>query len=282
MINYSDDLSLDLVLKAMKLPSILEQYNEIVEIAEREKWDYSRFLKELLLIELEGRRKRKIERLLNQSHLPQEKQLSSFDLSCMPSKIRRIVPELCKGGFVSKAENVLAFGLPGRGKTHLICAIGHELIKNGIPVLFTSTQKLVSQLLRAKRDYELDLSIKKLSKFPVVILDDIGYVKQNRDEMEVLFTFLSERYESQSVMITSNLVFSQWEQIFKDPLTTAAAIDRIIHHSFILEIPETVKSYRMDEACKRLGLDPIKNKKDGETKVENKKNVDKKQELGKG
>ncbi|KPA11766.1 ATPase AAA, partial [Candidatus Magnetomorum sp. HK-1] len=159
MLSYNDDSSLDLVLKAMKLPSILEQYHEIVDFAERDKWDYTRFLKELLIIELEGRRQRKLERLLNQSHLPKEKKLSSFDLSCMPSKIRRIVPELCKGGFVSKAENVLAFGLPGRGKTHLICAIGHELIKKGIPVLFSSTQKLVSQLLRAKRDYELDLSI---------------------------------------------------------------------------------------------------------------------------
>jgi DNA replication protein DnaC len=175
----------------------------------------------------------------------------------MPTKIRRIVPELCKGGFVDKAENVLAFGLPGRGKTHLICAIGHELLKNEIPVLFFTTQELVSRLLRSKRDYELDLAIKKLDRFPVIILDDIGYVKQNREEMEVLFTFLSERYERRSVMITSNLVFSQWEQIFKDPLTTAAAIDRIVHHSFILEIPETVKSYRMDEACKRLDIKPV-------------------------
>ena len=167
------------------------------------------------------------------------------------------MPELCKGGFVDKAENILAFGLPGRGKTHLICAIGHELIKNEIPVLFFTTQELVSRLLRAKRDYELDLAIKKLEKFPVVILDDIGYVKQNREEMEVLFTFLSERYERSSVLITSNLVFSQWEQIFKDPLTTAAAIDRIVHHSYILEISETVRSYRMDEACRRLDIKPI-------------------------
>ena len=167
-----------------------------------------------------------------------------------------MVPELCKGNFVDKAENILAFGLPGRGKTHLICAIGHELIKKQIPVIFFSTQQLVSQLLRAKRDYELDLAIRKLEKYPVVILDDIGYVKQNREEMEVLFTFLSERYERKSVLITSNLVFSQWEQIFKDPLTTAAAIDRIVHHSFILELPESVNSYRMDEACRRLDIKP--------------------------
>jgi DNA replication protein DnaC len=208
-------------------------------------------------MELEGRRKRKLERLQKRSRLPREKTLSSFDLSRMPAKIRRLVPELCKGNFVDKAENILAFGLPGRGKTHLLCAIGHELIKKEIPVIFFSTQQLVSQLLRAKRDYELDLAIRKLEKYPAVILDDIGYVKQNREEMEVLFTFLSERYERKSVLITSNLVFSQWEQIFKDPLTTAAAIDRIVHHSFILELPESVKSFRMDEACRRLDMKPI-------------------------
>ena len=257
MKHHNGDPSLDMLLKAMKLPSILDQYREVAGLAERDGWDFVRFLKELLLIEFEGRRQRRLERLQKRSRLPKEKILSGLDMSRMPTKIRRIVPELCKGGFVDKAENVLAFGLPGRGKTHLICAIGHELLKNEIPVLFFTTQELVSRLLRSKRDYELDLAIKKLDRFPVIILDDIGYVKQNREEMEVLFTFLSERYERRSVMITSNLVFSQWEQIFKDPLTTAAAIDRIVHHSFILEIPETVKSYRMDEACKRLDIKPV-------------------------
>jgi len=255
------DPSLDMLLKTMKAPSILEQYQEVSDRAERESWDFIRFLKELVTIEVEDRRRRKLERLQKRSHLPQEKTLSSFDLSLMPDKIRRIVPKLCEGTFVDRAENVLAFGLPGRGKTHLICAIGHELVKREIPVLFFSTQELVSRLLRAKRDYELDLAIKNFDKFPVIILDDIGYVKQNREEMEVLFTFLSERYEHRSVMITSNLVFSQWDQIFKDPLTTAAAIDRIIHHSFILEITESVHSYRMEEACKRLGIKGVKDKK---------------------
>ena len=263
MRKHSGDPSLDTLLKSMKLPSILEQYREIVSIAEQEGWGFIQFLKELLSIEIEGRRQRKLERLLNRSRLPKEKTLSSFDMSRMPTKIRRIVPELCNGGFVNKAENILAFGLPGRGKTHLICAIGHELLKKEIPVLFFSTQELVSRLLRSKRDYELDLAIRKLDKYPVIILDDIGYVKQNREEMEVLFTFLSERYERKSVLITSNLVFSQWEQIFKDPLTTAAAIDRIVHHSFILEISDTVISYRMAEACQKLDIKPVESEKQG-------------------
>jgi DNA replication protein DnaC len=264
MTQHEGDPSLEILLKLMRLPSIREQYREVADRAQKEGWGFIQFLKELITIEVEGRRTRKLERLRKSSRLPKDKTLSSVDLSRMPVTIRRIVPELCKGLFVDKAENVLAFGLPGRGKTHLICAIGHELVKREIAVIFFSTQELVSRLLRAKRDYELDLAIKKLGKVPVIILDDIGYVKQNREEMEVLFTFLSERYERSSVMITSNLVFSQWEQIFKDPLTTAAAIDRIVHHSFILEIPESVNSYRMDEARSRLGIEVIENKKDGD------------------
>jgi DNA replication protein DnaC len=257
MTDHRGDPGLEILLKSLRVPTILEQYREMSDRAEREGWTFAQYLKELAELEVEGRRVRRLERLQKRSRLPKDKTLTSFDLSRMPVKIRRIVPELCAGGFVDRAENVLAFGLPGRGKTHLVCAIGHELIKKEIPVLFFSTQQLVSHLLRAKREYELDLAIKKLDKFPVIILDDIGYVKQDQEEMEVLFTLLSERYENKSVMITSNLVFSQWEQIFRDPLTTAAAIDRIIHHSFILEISESVNSYRMDEACKRLGIKAV-------------------------
>jgi DNA replication protein DnaC len=146
------------------------------------------------------------------------------------------VPALCEGGFVERAENVLAFGLPGRGKTHLLAAIGHELVQRGYAVLFTPAYRLVQRLLAAKRDLLLDRQLKRLDAYDAVILDDLGYIQQDREEMEVLFTFLSERYERRSVMITSNLVFSQWDQIFKNPMTTMAAIDRLVHHAIILEM----------------------------------------------
>src|SRR5690606_18873020 len=135
------------------------------------------------------------------------------------------------------------------------CAgIGHALIETGRSVLFIPTYQLVGQLLRAKRDYELERELRRLDRFQVVILDDIGYVQQSREEMEVLFAFLAERYERRSVMITSNLVFSEWGQIFKDPLTTAAAIDRIVHHSIIIEFGPQVTSMRAEEAARRNGL----------------------------
>jgi len=140
----------------------------------------------------------------------------------------------------------LAFGNPGSGKTHLLCAIGHELIEQGKRVLFIPCSQLVQELLIAKKELELTKKLKKLSKFDAVIIDDIGYVQQSREEMEVLFTFMADRYEQGSLMITSNLPFSRWEQIFKDPMTTAAAIDRLVHHSIILEL--NIDSYRMEQA----------------------------------
>ena len=196
------------------------------------------------------RAERRIERLLKRSELPEGKNLATLDQKLMPVKIRRQIPVLVEGGFVERAENVLAFGLPGRGKTHLLAAIARELvIQKGYAVLFTSTHRVVEQLLIAKRELQIEKMFKKLDRFEVVVLDDIGYVQQSREEMEVLFTFLSERYERRSLMITSNLVFSEWDKIFKDPMTTAAAIDRVVHHSVILELDG--ESFRAREAKQR-------------------------------
>jgi len=153
---------------------------------------------------------------------------------------------LLEGHFLKRSENILAFGLPGRGKTHLVSAIGHELILRGHTVMFTPAYRLVQNLLAAKRELKLDKEMRRLDRFEAVIIDDIGYVQQQQEEMEVLFTFLAERYERRSVLITSNLVFSQWDKIFKDPMTTAAAIDRLVHHCVILEL--TGPSYRTEKA----------------------------------
>jgi DNA replication protein DnaC len=200
-------------------------------------------------MEIADRRERKIRRLLKSSDLAAGKTLSTLDVKKLSSKVARALPQLCEGDFLNRAENVLVFGMPGRGKTHVVSAIGHELVQRGYSVLFTPTYRLVQKLLAAKRDLLLDRELSLLDRFAAVILDDIGYVQQSRDEMEVLFTFLAQRYERRSVLLTSNLVFSQWDRIFKDAMTTAAAIDRLIHHSTILEL--TGPSVRNEQARKR-------------------------------
>jgi DNA replication protein DnaC len=139
-----------------------------------------------------------------------------------------------RGEFLAGATNICLIGRPGTGKSHVMAALGRSLVENGHPVLFIPVARLVERLLEAKRDLRLARELKRLDNFECLALDDIGYVQHDRAEMEVLFSLLAERYERKSV-ITSNLVFSKWDQIFKDPMTTAAAIDRVVHHSIVLE-----------------------------------------------
>ncbi len=225
-----------MLLRSLKLPSFVASHEELAQQAERDGWPHVEYLGRLVELEISERRQRRIERLRKGSGLPEDKTIGSLKVEKLPPKVRRQVPALCEGGFIHRAENVLAFGLPGRGKTHMMAAIGHELVHRGYAVLFTPAYRLVQRLLAAKRDLLLDRELKRLDAYDAVILDDLGYVQQDREEMEVLFTFLSERYERRSVMITSNLVFSQWDQIFKNPMTTMAAIDRLVHHAIILEM----------------------------------------------
>lgn len=238
--------SLGIMMRSLKLPAFARYAEEIAQKAEREGWTFGRYLHHLAELEMHERRRRRIERLLNASDLPREKTLATLKRAKLPPKVAKTLPTLCEGAFVERGDNVLAFGLPGRGKTHLVCALGHELVQRGHRVLFTPTFALVQRLLAAKRDLRLEKELAVLDRFDAIILDDIGYVQQSRDEMEVLFTFLAERYERRSVIITSNLLFSEWDRIFKDPMTTAAAIDRLVHHSVILEM--TGPSVRADEA----------------------------------
>lgn len=237
--------------RTLRMPTAYQIVEETIATAQKENWSLETFLSELLEQEMEGRRLRRIERLKKAAHLPVEKTLAAFDQSRLPLEIRRLLPQLCTGEFVDRTENLLIFGLPGRGKTHFATAVGHELVNIGRSVFFTPTYRLVDRLLRARRDLELEFELRRLDRFEVLILDDIGYVQQSRDEMEVLFTLLAERYERRSVVITSNLVFSQWDQIFKDPMTTAAAIDRVVHHSIIIEFGKEMSSHRADQAALR-------------------------------
>ena len=228
--------TLEMMFREFCLPTFAARVGEMMQLAEAQNWGYRKLLQQLCEAEAADRRERRRERLLRESKLPSGKTIGNLEEGKLPAKVRRQLPTLLEGGFVERAENLLVFGLPGRGKTHFLCALGRELIlRHGQAIYFTPTFKLVQQLLAAKKELKLDAALKKLDRFDAIVLDDIGYTQQSREEMEVLFTFLADRYERRSVLVSSNLVFSKWDQIFKDPMTTMAAVDRLVHHAIILE-----------------------------------------------
>jgi DNA replication protein DnaC len=243
-------------LKELKLPTIREHFEPQADRAAKENLGYPQYLAELTGRECEARTQGRIRRLLRNSRLPAGKTWEAFEWSRVPLAVARQCQSLRDGSFLSRRENVLVFGKPGAGKTHVLCALGEQLVSRGRSVLFATCSLLVQDLLAAKRDLRLERFIRKLAGFEALVIDDLGYVQQSREEMEVLFTLLAERYERGSVLLTSNLPFSQWAQIFKDPMTTAAAIDRLVHHSVILEL--NVPSYRLETAqtAKKAAAEP--------------------------
>ncbi len=238
------------LLTQLNLTRMADVFADVALRAAKEGLSHEAYLYELARQEGELRTQRRTARLLRQSGLPAEKTFRTLSLSRLSPTLQLQLERLKSAAFLESATNVIAIGKPGVGKSHCLAAVGYEVIEAGYPVLWTPTSALVQRLLAAKRDLRLPQELAKLDKFACVILDDIGYVQHDRDEMEVLFTFLAERYERKSVMITTNLVFSEWERIFKDPMTTLAAIDRLVHHSVILDMM-SVESYRAEEASQQ-------------------------------
>lgn len=239
--------SLPILLRSLNLATMAREHEAALARAEAEDWGYARFLRHLVETEANERLRRRVERLLKESHLPASKTLASVDSAHLPDKVRRQLPTLLTGDFIRRGDNLLCFGLPGRGKTLFLAALCRELVQqHQLPILYTTAHRLVTELLIAKRDLKLERLISKFERFAAIAIDDLGYTQQSREEMEVLFTLLAERYEKKSVFITSNLVFSQWDQIFKDPMMTMAAVDRLVHHAIILEF--NGRSYRADQA----------------------------------
>src|SRR3984957_11184458 len=235
-------------LKELHLPAFRGSYEELARNAQQEGLGFEQYLLGLAERECQERRTKRVERLLSDSRLPLEKSWPALDLKRLPAKVVQQARTLLEGSFVDRCENVLVFGQPGSGKTHLLCAIGQELVRAGRKVLFRKCGLLVQELLAAKRDLKLPRVLKQMAGWQALILDDLGYVQQSREEMEVLFLLLAERYERGSVLLTSNLPFSGWEAIFKDAMTTAAAINRLVHHSVIIEL--NVSSCRAEQAKK--------------------------------
>lgn len=198
---------------------------------------------EVFEAEYDDRKQRRVERLLRASKLPPGKTLEALTESRLPKPLLAKMRELASGDFLDRAINVLCFGLPGVGKSHVAAALGHELVRRGRSVYFAPTYEVVQELLAAKRDLALPRALRKFDSFDLVVLDDLGYIQQSPEEAEVLFTLIAERYERRSLALTSNLVFSQWDRIFRNSMATAAAVDRLVHHAVVLEFAD-VQTFR--------------------------------------
>lgn len=238
-----ETVALPLLLKELCLSTIASLWEATLEEAEQNGWNYARFLATLCEHEVEARHQKRIQRYIKQSRLPQGKSLATLDFKHLKQINKAKIDDLAHNThWVRQAENLLIFGPSGVGKTHLAAAIGHALVEKGVQILFTSTTELVQNLQASRRDLTLPATLAKLDKYEVLILDDIGYVRKDDAETHVLFELIAQRYESGSLIVTSNQPFSEWDSIFATNSMTIAAIDRLVHHATILEINS--ESYR--------------------------------------
>ena len=245
-----DAQRLILILNDLRLPAIKQIWPDIAARADKEGWPAARFLAALAEHEVAERDRRRIERHLKEAKLPPGKTLDSFAFDAVPMISKAQVMAICAGdGWLEQGANLILFGPPGGGKSHLAAAIGLALIENGWRVLFARTSDLVQKLQVARRELSLEAAIARLDKYHLLILDDLAYVTKDQAETSVLFELISARYEQRSTLITANQPFGEWNRIFPDPAMTLAAVDRLVHHATIFEM--NVESYRRRTAVQR-------------------------------
>ena len=242
-----DAARLELLLTELRLPGVKLTWEKLAAQSDKEGWPAARFLAALAEHEVVDRQRRRMERHLLEARLPVGKTLAAFDFDAVPMVSKAQVMALAAGdAWLARGANILLFGPPGGGKSHLSAALGLALVENGWRVLFTRTSDLVQRLQVARRELALESAIAKLDRYDLLILDDIAYVARDQSETSALFELISARYERRSMLVTANQPFGEWGKIFQDSAMTLAAIDRLVHHSTILEM--NVESFRRKAA----------------------------------
>lgn len=257
--SHNTTATLPLLLKRLGLPSMYTHWEEQAGIAQEQHWSYAQYLTVLSNMEATQRQQNRILRHIKESKLPVGKTLDRFDFKANPSLNAAHIIALAENtSWVTQAQNLLIFGPSGVGKTHVAAAIAYRMIEQGLRVLFISSMELVQKLQEARIRYKLADMLAKLARIPLLILDDLGYVKKGEAETSVLFELIADRYESHSIVITSNQPFSAWDQIFPDNMMAVAAIDRLVHHATIINIEGD--SYRRQASQQRSCIDVINKK----------------------
>jgi DNA replication protein DnaC len=248
--NAIDAARVELLLSELRLPGVKAMWPKFAAQSDKEGWPAARFLAALAEHEVADRSRRRIERHMAEARLPAGKTLAAFDFDSVPMISKAQVMALASGDvWLKTGANLLLFGPPGAGKSHLSAALGLVLVENGWRVLFVRTTDLVQRLQVARRELALETAIDKLDRYDLLILDDIAYVTKDQAETSVLFELIAARYERRSLLITANQPFGEWGRIFPDQAMTLAAIDRLVHHATILEM--NVESYRRKAALDR-------------------------------
>lgn len=245
-----DTARLALLLAELRLPAVKLVWADLAAQADKEGWPAARFLAVLAEHEIAERSRRRIERHLTEAKLPPGKTIDTFDFEAVPVVSKAQVMALAAGdAWLNRGANLILFGPPGTGKSHLAAALGFALIENGWRVLFARTTDLVQRLQIARRDLALEAAVAKLDKYHLLILDDLAYITKDQAETSVLFELIGARYERRSLLVTANQPFGQWGKIFPDQAMTLAVVDRLVHHATIFEM--NVESYRRRTALER-------------------------------
>jgi DNA replication protein DnaC len=232
------------LLKQFKLPDIYEKYDEEVQAAIDKKLGYREFLYRLLKIEEEGKKKRLKERNIKKACFDGYKTIEDFDFNFPNSINQPKILDLSTLSFMDKSENLVFVGPPGVGKSHLAVSLGLKACESGKSVLFVNAIDLVDDLYNAIKNGTLKQKFVRLSKIDLIIIDDIGYLKMDKEKESIFFQLIRQRYEKSSLIVTTNLPFNRWDEIFTSELAASAVLDRLLHHSHVISI--TGDSYRVN------------------------------------